>query len=136
MARAVRGSGVKLTSPYVLRYLGLWLVVTILAVLVFSVTSYYLFADRLTGGELRRFAGILLVQTICVVLAIVALALFTTHRLAGPLIALKRAFDDVKAGNLGRRLQFRRTDVQLHEVATAFNEMMESLETRLKGRAS
>jgi methyl-accepting chemotaxis protein len=133
MARAIRGSGVKLTSPYVLRYLGLWMVVTILAVLVFSITSYYLFADRLSGIELRRFASILLIQTVCVVLAIVALALFTTHRLAGPYIALRRAFEDVQGGDLARRLHFRRSDIHLQEVEAAFNQMMESLEGSAKG---
>jgi HAMP domain-containing protein len=132
MARAIRGTAVKLTVPYVLRYLGLWLVVTILAILVFSVTSYFLLADRLAGAELHRFATILFAQTIGVILALVALALFTTQRLAGPFIALKRACEDVKAGNLARRVRFRRADGHLLEVEAAFNEMMESLEGRGK----
>jgi HAMP domain-containing protein len=130
MARAIRGTAVKLTYPYALRYLGLWLVVTILAILVFSVTSYFLMADRLTGEALHRFATILFVEAAGVILALVALAFFTTHRLAGPFIALKRAFDDVKAGDLGRRLRLRRADGPLLEVETAFNEMMESLERK------
>jgi len=135
MARAIRGTAVKLTYPYVLRYLGLWLVVTILAILVFSVTSYFLLANRLAGAELQRFATILLAQTIGVILALVALALFTTHRLAGPFIALKRAFDDVKTGDLTRRVRFRRADGHLLEIESAFNEMMESLEAKGKGSA-
>jgi len=132
MARAFRGSGVKLTSPYMLRYLGLWLAVTVLVVLVFSITSFILLAERLTGPPLRHFVAVLSAQTIGVVLAILALALFTTHRLAGPFIALKRAFDDVRAGDLTRRLRFRRADTHLVEVETAFNAMMESLEARAK----
>jgi methyl-accepting chemotaxis protein len=135
MAPAIRGTAVKLTYPYVLRYLGLWLVVTILAILVFSATSYFLLADRLAGAELHRFALILLAQTVGVILALVALALFTTHRLAGPFIALKRAFDDVREGNLTRRVRFRRADGHLLEIEEAFNEMMESLETRGKANA-
>jgi methyl-accepting chemotaxis protein len=133
MARAIRGTAVRLTYPYALRYLGLWLMVTILAVLVFSVTSYFLFATRLEGAELHRFATILFLETVVVIAALIALALFTTHRLVGPFIALKRAFDDVQAGDLTRRLRLRRTDGPLQEVETAFNEMMESLEARGKG---
>lgn len=136
MARAIRGAAVKLTYPYVLRYMGLWLVVTTLAILVFTVTSYFLLADRLAGTELRRFATVLFAQMVVVILALVALALFTTHRLAGPFIALKRAFEDVKDGDLSRRLQFRRADPHLVEVATAFNEMMESLEAKGKKGAA
>ncbi|MEA2691020.1 MAG: hypothetical protein QOJ16_407, partial [Acidobacteriota bacterium] len=64
--------------------------------------------------------------------ALVALALFTTQRLAGPFIALKRACEDVKDGNLARRVRFRRADGHLLEVEAAFNEMMESLEGRGK----
>jgi len=136
MARAIRGAAVKLTYPYVLRYMGLWLVVTTLVVLVFTVTSYFLLADRLAGAELRRFAIILFAQMVCVMLALVALALFTTHRLAGPFIALKRAFDDVKAGDLTRRLRIRRADGHLLAVETAFNEMMESLEAKEKKKGA
>ncbi len=127
---ALRGTAVKLTYPYALRYLGLWLVVTILAILVFSATSYFLLADRLEGAALHRLATLLFAETVVVILALVALALFTTHRLAGPFIAFKRAFDDVKAGDLGRRIRLRRADGPLVEVEAAFNEMMESLEAR------
>jgi methyl-accepting chemotaxis protein len=134
MARSVRGTAVKLTYPYALRYLGLWLTVTILAILVFSVTSYFLLADRLEGAALHRLATILFVETIVVIAALVALALFTTHRLVGPFIALKRAFDDVKAGDLTRRLRLRRADGPLVEVETAFNEMMASLEGKAAAR--
>jgi nitrogen fixation/metabolism regulation signal transduction histidine kinase len=136
MARAIRGTAVKLTYPYVLRYMGLWLVVTTLAILVFTATSYFLLADRFAGAELRRFAIILFAQMVCVILALVALALFTTHRLAGPFIALKRAFDDVKAGDMKRRLRIRRADGHLLAVEDAFNEMMESLEAKEKGAAA
>src|SRR4051794_40231818 len=125
MARSIRGSAVKLTYPYVLRYLGLWLVVTILVVLGFSITSYLLLADRLVGGELRRFAVILFPQAVGVILAILALALFTTHRLAGPFIALQRACEDIRAGDLTRRLHFRRADAHLVEIEEAFNGMVE-----------
>jgi nitrogen fixation/metabolism regulation signal transduction histidine kinase len=123
----VRGSGVRLTLPYVLRFSGLWLVVTILAVLVFALTSYLELADRLSEAGRNRLLLVLSLQTVFVLLAVFALAIFTTHRLAGPLIAIRRALDDVRDGKLDRDLRFRRTDPQFTEVENAFNEMLVSL---------
>lgn len=129
MTRPLRGSGIRLTLPFVFRFLGLWLVVTILAVLVFSVTSYLLLSDSPDGGG--SWLGVVLgVQTVGVILAIGVLAVFTTHRLAGPLIAMKRAFEEVEAGNLDAQLRLRRADLHLQELENAFNQMMESLRKR------
>jgi len=123
----VRGSGVRLTLPYVLRFSGLWLVVTTLAVLVFAATSYLSLSDRLTEAGRSRLLLVLGLQTLFVILAVVALAIFTTHRLAGPLIAIRRACEDVRDGKLDRTLQFRRSDPHLGEVEAAFGEMVISL---------
>lgn len=137
MARAIRGSGVRYTLPYVFKFLGLWLVVTVLAVLVFSITSYLLLTERLLGPDQRGLANlILLVQTIVALAAVAVLAVFTTHRLAGPMIALRRAFEDVQAGDLERQLRFRRSDDHLQELETAFNDMMASLRKRLEYRTA
>lgn len=137
MARAIRGSGVRYTLPYVFKFLGLWLVVTVLAVLVFSVTSYLLLTERILGPDQRGLANlILLVQTIVALAAVAVLAVFTTHRLAGPMIALRRAFEDVQAGDLERELRFRRSDDHLQEIEEAFNAMMASLRKRLEYRTA
>lgn len=135
MGRPLRGSGIRLTLPFVFRFLGLWLVVAILAVLVFGITSYLLLSDNSDGGG-RWLAVVLGLQTVGVILAIGVLAVFTTHRLAGPLIALKRAFDEVKGGNLDASLRLRRSDLHLQELETAFNEMMEALRERIGRQAS
>ena len=129
----VRGSGVRLTLPYVLRFSGLWLLVTVLAVLVFALTSYLSLADRLSDAARERLLLVLGLQTLFVLLAVIALAVFTTHRLAGPMIALRRAFEDVRDGKLDRTLRFRRSDPHLGEVETAFNEMMASVQKRVEG---
>jgi len=127
----VRGSGVRLTLPYVLRFSGLWLLVTMLAVLVFALTSYLSLADRLSDEARHRLFLVLAVQTFFVFLAVFALAVFTTHRLAGPLIGIRRALEDVRDGQLDRILRFRRTDPHLGELEDAFNEMMVSLRQQL-----
>ena len=123
----VRGAGVRLTLPYVLRFSGLWLLVTMLAVLVFALTSYLSLADRLSDAARDRLLLVLSLQTLFVFLAVVGLAVFTTHRLAGPLIGLRRALEDVRDGKLDRVLRFRSSDPHLGEIEDAFNEMMISL---------
>ena len=123
----VRGTGVRLTLPYVLRFSGLWLVVTMVAVLVFALTSYLSLADRLDDAARHRLGVVLSFQTLFVLLAVFALAVFTTHRLAGPMIAIRRALNDVRDGKLDRTLRFRRSDPHLGELEDAFNEMLISL---------
>lgn len=130
-----RGSGVKFTVPFLVRFSGLWMAVTIAAILVFSATSYLMMADRIGQEGKGNLVTILAVQTIILVLAIVALAVFTTHRLAGPYIALKRAFEEVKRGELDHPLRFRDADVHLQDLETSFNEMTEVLRRKLQGGA-
>jgi methyl-accepting chemotaxis protein len=132
----VRGSGVRQTLPFVMRFSGLWILVTVMVVAVFSLTSYLMLFDRLTEAARERLIMVLSVQTGLVVLAVLLLAVFSTHRIAGPLIAIRRALEDVKAGDLDRRLHFRRTDPHLGELEQAFNEMMESLREPSKSSAT
>jgi nitrogen fixation/metabolism regulation signal transduction histidine kinase len=127
----VRGSGVRLTLPYVLRFSGLWLVVTMVAVVVFALTSYLALADRLTDEARHRLLVVLTIQTLCVFVAVFALAVFTTHRLAGPLIGIRRALEDVRDGKLDRALRFRRSDPHLGDLEDAFNQMVVSLRQQI-----
>jgi nitrogen fixation/metabolism regulation signal transduction histidine kinase len=126
----VRGSGVRFTLPYVLRFSGLWILVTTLVAVVFGVTSYLTMFDQVGEEARRHLLLVLTIQTALVVVAVLLLAVFSTHRVAGPFIAIRRALEDVKAGNLERQLRFRRTDPHLAEIENAFNEMVESLRQR------
>lgn len=128
----VRGSGVRFTLPYFVRFSGMWVLVTSLVAVVFGVTSYLAMFDQLSEEASRRLLIVLSIQTVLVVLAVILLAVFSTHRLAGPLIGLKRAMEDVKAGNLDRQLRFRRSDPHLDEISNAFNEMVTALRDRTK----
>lgn len=131
--QGVRGTGVRFTLRYVPRFTGLWLVVCVLTVVVFALTSYLGLFNSLGEAGRSRLLLVLSLQTLCVVLGMVGLAIFTTHRLAGPLIALLRAFEDVKAGDLDRRLRFRKSDSHVAELERGFNEMMDSLRRRQDG---
>jgi methyl-accepting chemotaxis protein len=127
----VRGTGVRFTLPYVLRFSGVWILLTTVVVIVFAVTSYLVMFDRLSEDARGDLILVLTIQTALAILAVILLAVFSTHRLAGPLIGIRRAMEDVKAGDLNRRLQFRRSDPHLEEIETAFNEMMESVRARI-----
>jgi methyl-accepting chemotaxis protein len=131
MAKKLRGTGVRHTIPFVGRFAGLWLVVTIAAVLVASGSSYMLFAERF-GDDSPGLMRALAVQTVLTVLAVVALAVFTTHRLAGPWIAVRRACEAVRDGNLSLRLRIRASDVHVKNVERAFNEMIDALEGKTR----
>jgi Sec-independent protein translocase protein TatA len=131
--RKIRGAGVQLTLPYVLRYSALWLVVAVAAVVLFGITSYLVAAERLSGEALRQMALLLTLQTVFLILAVIALAVFTTHRLAGPYIALKRALEEVKRGELDHPLRLRTADIHLKEIEVSFNEMTAALRERLHG---
>jgi nitrogen fixation/metabolism regulation signal transduction histidine kinase len=124
---------VRFTLRYVPRFAGLWLFVCILTLVVFALTAYLGLASSLGEAGRSRLLIVLSIQTVCVILGMVALAIFTTHRLAGPIIALQRAFEDVKAGNLDRQLRFRQSDRHLADVEMAFNEMVVSVRERVDG---
>lgn len=132
----VRGTGVRFTLPYVLRFSGVWILVTTLTVIVFAVASYLVMFDRLSEAARQDLVLVLAIQTALAVLAVLLLAVFSTHRLAGPMIGIRRAMEDVAAGNLDRQLRFRRTDPHLDEIEVAFSQMMESLRQRQKDGAA
>lgn len=129
----VRGSGVRFTLPYVLRFSGLWIVVMTLLVVVFGLTSYLVTFDHLDPQARRHLVVVLSIQTFLVVVAVLLLAVFSTHRLAGPLIALRRALEDVTDGKLDHELHFRRSDPHLGELEDAFNVMVAALRERQGG---
>ncbi|HEV8632204.1 MAG TPA: hypothetical protein VGV61_17955 [Thermoanaerobaculia bacterium] len=135
MAWKLRGSGVRHTLPFVGRFAGLWLIVTITAVLVAASSTYLVFAERAPAGIASSVGKALLLQTGLTILAVVALAVFTTHRLAGPWIAVRRALEQVRQGNLEDRLRIRANDVYIRDVERAFNEMLDSLKGKGPGAA-
>ncbi|HVS02333.1 MAG TPA: hypothetical protein VMT16_06145 [Thermoanaerobaculia bacterium] len=129
--RRVRGAGLRHTLPFVGRFAGLWLVVTITAVLVASASSYLLFAERIASATARQgFFWTVVVQTALIVIAVLALGVFSTHRLAGPWIAVHRALEEVAAGDLDCELRIRSRDAYLKRVERAFQAMTAALRQR------
>ena len=135
MAWKIRGTGLRHTLPYVVRFAGLWLVVAIAAIVVASVSSYMVFAQRSTEAAAGQLRTVVIIQAVLSILAVIALALFTTHRLAGPWIAVRRALDRVTAGDFDSGLRLRATDPRIKEVELAFAQMLDSLRQRQRGVA-
>ena len=123
--RGFRGSGVRHTLPHLGRYSGLWLLVSVVAVVVASVSTYLLFGQE--GPVDRSAVTILVFQTLLLIAALVGLAVFTTHRLAGPWIAVRRALQSLREGDLDTFLSLRTADEHLKEVEREFNRMVERM---------
>ena len=130
MAKKIRGSGLRHTLPYVVRFAGLWLVVTVAAIVVASVSSYMVFAERSSEAAAAHLRTVIVLQAALSILAVIALAVFTTHRLAGPWIAVRRALDRVRDGDYDSGLRLRATDPRIKEVELAFAQMLDSLRQR------
>jgi len=132
-------SSVKLTGAFHFRYLGLWVFLSLFLVLFFNVALYMLLEAQwgqistLGASSLREYIlmrkafGVALVtEMLFFAAAIIALSVTTTHRIAGPFVRLRAAFEDVAGGNLNHRLRFRKYD-ELGEVAKSFNRMMDTV---------
>ncbi|HBL29870.1 MAG TPA: hypothetical protein DD490_23785 [Acidobacteria bacterium] len=128
--QGVRGTGVRHTLRYVPRFTGLWLLVCVATLVVFALASYLGLADRVGDEGRSRLLLVLTIQTVCVIVGMGALAVFTTHRLAGPIVALLRACGEVKEGRYDRPLRFRQNDRHLTDLETAFNEMVDAVRRR------
>lgn len=140
-----RFSSVRHTQPFLLKYTGTWVLLCVCLVAFGAVTSYLLHVaqwDAMIGANPQlagdvaaarsRFLIGLVVQSGLLLAAVGALALMTTHRLAGPIIGLRIACQDVAKGKLDRRVGFRRHNDELDELADSFNAMMDTIEARVR----
>ena len=139
-----RLSNVKLTRKFHFRYLGLWVLITILLVVIADLLLFLLseehwqalytldtrFQDQYMMQR-QMMAAALGLATLLFSSAVVVLAKFTAHRIAGPYIKLQHVFESVRAGNLDQELHFRKYD-HLDELAATFNQMMVEVRARAK----
>lgn len=80
-------------------------------------------------SELRQIVLLLGAGSLVFVSVVSWLALFFTHRSAGPLYQFKKVFEDIRSGKVDARIHLRPWD-DFQEVADSFNEMMESLDKK------
>ena len=125
-------ANVRLTSRYHLPYMGLWMLVCSVQIIVIDALLYRMLVDYLggledaAGGAERMALFPIIMLTIISIAGIVSLAILTAHRIAGPYIALTQACRALAAGKLDHRLHFRDYD-QLGHVAEDFNRMVDVL---------
>ena len=133
MSKKIRGSGFKHTLPAVVSVSAVWVVVLVLTTPVLIVA---MMASGIVPTWLHREVWLFLFTRLPIIaLAGIGLAIFTTARVAGPIVNLTRALNDVEAGDMDRRLAFRRCDKHFRELETAFNGMMVALNERDEARS-
>ncbi len=132
MRSYIRGSGFRHTLPAVFKFSALWVVVFMLPIPILTIS---MMMRGIIPPELHRDVWFYLFTRMpMLALAGIALAILTTTRVAGPMVHLKRVFEDVKSGDMDRRLSFRKSDGHLRGLETAFNEMMVALSERADSR--
>lgn len=136
---------VKFTEKYRFQYLGLWMMICFFFIALLNVAVFLLYeqmrllaqpegVDVELGLALDHTASMItiLALTLAFGFAVVALAIFTAHRIGGPYIALQRTMAAIREGDLDQRLRFRDYD-KLEDLESAFNEMMDSVQARVEG---
>lgn len=73
----------------------------------------------------------MIVVTIAVSLAAIALAMFASHKISGPLYRFKKVLDSLTEGDFSGDFRLRRYD-QLQDLAGAFNDMIANTRSRIK----
>ena len=125
----LRGTGFKHTLRWVFPYFAIWVVVLTITAPVLTIAMMLSgLVPEYLHGEIWFF---LFTRVPLIALAGVGLAIFSTARTAGPMVKLKRVFEDVTRGNMDSRLKLRRGDMAYQELETAFNEMMVAVSARV-----
>ena len=133
MSKKIRGSGFKHTLPAVFSVSALWVVVLVLTTPVLIIS---MMASGIVPTWLHEEVWFFLFTRLSIIaLAGIGLAIFTNARVAGPIVNLTPALNDVAGGDMDRRLAFRRSDKHFRELETSFNRMMVVLNERDEARS-
>ncbi len=119
------------------------LTIGILYVLALRSTTVSIVDSRVAVKSTADFLLPVLIQTVVVVVvltsaAAIAVTLFVSHRIAGPLYRLKKKLKELEEGDLSGDFRIRHLD-QLQDVAESFNEMLKRIRqecTQVKGKIS
>ena len=82
--------------------------------------------------DLLVFGVALAAASLVITLILAVWALVLTHRAAGAVYAVKKVIGEIRAGDLTRRVRLRKKD-EFKDLAAAFNEMMDELQTKIGG---
>lgn len=141
MARTYKRSRYLIATGFQLRFVGLILLFMVGTAIVSAFTIYYyiwmLLGDKLANvypqGRLVQIlnsANIALAIRMFIIMPFVAvLAVFLSHRIAGPLYRIKKTIQEVAAGDYSMRLRLRKTD-ELQDLADEINKLLEVLDQK------
>jgi methyl-accepting chemotaxis protein len=98
-------------------------------------TTVSIIKSRVVVTSTADFILPLLVQTVVIVtvfvsIATVFMALFVSHKIAGPLYRFKQTFKELGSGNFTNQVRLRKDD-QLQEVGGEFNQMITSVRNQV-----
>lgn len=112
-----------------------------LVVLVASGVVYYAFyytinkmgivLDELIVAIFVSVGVALMAEAIFVLPLIVVASIFLTHKVAGPLVRIKRVLSQMGQGNFSQRISLRKGD-ELSDLAETVNQLAQDLEARNK----
>jgi len=128
MAAKFRGSGFRHNLSSVFAFSAVWV---FLVVLTAPIISIGMMVGGLVPESLYGDVWFFLATRVPILaLAAIGLAIFTTNRVAGPLVLIARAFEAVKGGDMDHRLKFRHSEGHLKNLEVAFNDMMVAIKER------
>lgn len=132
-----------LARGFQLRYAGIILLAAFVTGILSGVTVFRTTCDIL-GEKLsqvypqglftaifNKVAATLIKNMSVLAVLIFVLAIFVSHRIAGPIYRIKSIIRDIGEGKLDRRVYLRKND-ELHDLADEINKMQENLKLRLK----
>jgi HAMP domain-containing protein len=126
--RRLRGIGFKHSLRAVFPMTGIWVVVVVLTAPIITIS---MMAGGLVPPESYPDVWLFLFTRMpLLAFAAIGLAVVSTSRSAGALVKIRRTFEAVQNGDMEARIQLRRGDRHFHEVAEAFNAMMDALNER------
>lgn len=144
-SRQRRFSNFKVTEKYRFQFLGHWVLICLIFLALLDAAVFMLYQQMWQGSipqgaafaaeqanQYIKVGTTIILMSAIFASAILLLAVYTAHRIGGPLIALRRAMADVREGNLNRRLKFRKYD-KMNDVEDDFNAMLDALQARFEG---
>jgi len=131
----------KFQIRFILRFcaliaLGGLLTVGIVYLLAMQSTSVAFLNSRVVVRSTADFILPVLLQTVILVLVIigfltVAMTLFVSHKIAGPMYRFKKVMENLAAGDFSHEFKIRRLD-QMQDIADTFNIMIVTIKAELK----
>ncbi len=138
----IRRRNYLISMKFQLKYVGLILLFMFVVALLSGYTVYYtgwmLMGEKLSNvypqgrlvAMMRTINTTLMTRMLLVTPFVILIAVFLSHKIAGPIYRIEKFLKGVSSGDLRARLRLRKYD-ELQDLAEAINDMTDDLKTRL-----